>query len=1253
MARWLMHAAAMTTVVVCSSSWLAGSPRSDLRLKATNVGSGSVAAGRAHTAIATPGGRVFTWGAGGRGQIGDGARMDRATPMLVHGLERVIAVSAGAAHTVALTTTGEVYAWGANAYGRLGDGTRKRRLRPVRVTGLSGVTMIAAGRAHTLALTADGRVFAWGLNAAGQLGTGKRVNAMTPVLVSGLSNVTSIAAGDGHSLAVTRDGRVWAWGNNAASRLGDGTTKDRLRPVALTLTDVVSVAAGATHSLALRRTGEVYAWGQGTHGELGIGTARNASTPRRIEGLSAVALSAGRHFSAAIRGDGTVVAWGLNASGQLGDGTTTRRLQPVVVQGLSSATALALGDAHAIAVTASGQLRTWGEGMSGRLGSAAQTDASTPLEIESEIVDWDAGEDDEEEPPGPVDAVPPTVVISVAPQPFNGWNNTPVDISFVCADDVAVASCPDAVTIAEDGANQRVTRQVIDTSGNQISADVILNIDRTGPAIVLASDLPGDVDVSTLRIDATVADQVSGVASASCNGVPAALAAGAVRCTIPLIMGRNVISVSARDHAGNPASVSVLVNYFPSEAASSAILTPPAAGLIVGESRTFVMTDNHGRRIAAPQWQTSDEAVVTFSDGVATAVGVGSAVLTASADGLTASTEVEVYAGPYLPAGAARWALPVAFGDGLTTETILADGVDGAHVYSVEYADERRALATVRAIGVDGSVQWVGSLPLASTEVVRGIAAAPNGGLLAHVTTDFGQGATSLVRAGWSPGTPSWRYEVPSGVTIDHALQAPNGFIYALQGSRSMNDDWLYVGARSVERSEIVGIDGATGAVVFRQLQPTFTGFCRCVSGSGYVDELQSSAVSQLTLTSDGDVYYLLRTGWESYVEAPLFSTRYDLVRLSASGAKSIENLYQGAGDSFRDPSEGPDGLMVADGQGGVLVQWARNPGMYQEMTYSGRYRSTAESREFLMTAPVQVHATSLDGTLIGRQQGVDEKTIAMDMRSGDIKWSLDDRRLTATVALADGGAIVADWFGNYTAVDGHGNVGAPAAHGVMAGLYAYGRFHGRDDDHRLKAVPSGPLDDATAFSGLHQGTQISSAPAKNYGLHAKAYDVGVEGHDLFKHLGLALVPRNQAAWRSPSNQWNAYFKQSPGLYGDLWIVTTGGDQDGPLLAPRLVQVFNNQAGDFWKPADPGYWFPVSPQLEDATIRGLLAKSLAFRDHLLPYELTPLQLSPGYNSNSFMRALLELQGIVPPPFFTTFRFPGSSKPVPTIYFDPD
>ncbi|HAX42187.1 MAG TPA: hypothetical protein DCY80_06485 [Solibacterales bacterium] len=213
-----------------------------------------MAASDGHVLAIQAGGTLWAWGQGQDGQLGDGTREDRATPVeVILGGSPAVSVAAGRGVSFAVDATGALWAWGRNTDGYLGDGSRLTRDRPVLVTGLLGVAAVAVGATHTLARCVDGTVWAWGVGDVGQLGHGAFQGSQMPVQVSGLSGVMAIAAGASHSLAVKSDGTVWAWGSGAEGRLGDGQQANRSTPVQVqTPGGMTAVAAGDNFSLARR-----------------------------------------------------------------------------------------------------------------------------------------------------------------------------------------------------------------------------------------------------------------------------------------------------------------------------------------------------------------------------------------------------------------------------------------------------------------------------------------------------------------------------------------------------------------------------------------------------------------------------------------------------------------------------------------------------------------------------------------------------------------------------------------------------------------------------------------------------------------------------------------------------------------------------------------------------------------------------------------------------------------------------------------
>ncbi len=183
----------------------------------------ALTAGGQHSCALTDTGAVKCWGRNDFGQLGDGTNTNRTAPVEVAGLTGgVRAVSAGHMHTCAVMTTGSVKCWGRNGNGQLGDGTKRDRNTPVDVSGLtSGAQDVASARDHTCALLETGGMKCWGDNRYGQLGNNSQTTRTTPVDVLGLNGrAQALSAGDGHTCAVTDDGAAWCWGNNGTGQLG-------------------------------------------------------------------------------------------------------------------------------------------------------------------------------------------------------------------------------------------------------------------------------------------------------------------------------------------------------------------------------------------------------------------------------------------------------------------------------------------------------------------------------------------------------------------------------------------------------------------------------------------------------------------------------------------------------------------------------------------------------------------------------------------------------------------------------------------------------------------------------------------------------------------------------------------------------------------------------------------------------------------------------------------------------------------------
>jgi alpha-tubulin suppressor-like RCC1 family protein len=173
----------------------------------------AISAGGYHSLAVTTTGHVLAWGYNQTGQVGDGSTTNRDTPVqaaISPGTGKVVAVSAGCNHSLALTSRHVALAWGFGGDGQLGDGGKADRLSPVRVALPAGVavTSLAAGCLSSFAATAAGRLLAWGENDQGQLGDGSTVNRDKPVTVRLAASLTAVAVAAGcaaeQGLAIVR-----------------------------------------------------------------------------------------------------------------------------------------------------------------------------------------------------------------------------------------------------------------------------------------------------------------------------------------------------------------------------------------------------------------------------------------------------------------------------------------------------------------------------------------------------------------------------------------------------------------------------------------------------------------------------------------------------------------------------------------------------------------------------------------------------------------------------------------------------------------------------------------------------------------------------------------------------------------------------------------------------------------------------------------------------------------------------------------
>lgn len=248
----------------------------------------SIAAGEHHNVALCSDGTLVTWGFNWDGELGNNTTTNSSVPVAVTTAGTVLAgktivkVASGSFHCLALCSDDTLTAWGSNIYGELGDGTRTNRKTPVAVStsgALAGKSVIgfSAGNSLSLAQCEDGTALGWGYNGYGELGSGD-----TNSIISGIATVSSSAFAVGETFMQV------ASGQSADHALGLAAT-----PVPATSTTLAATSLTAT-SVVLN--GIVNANGGGAavsfdYGLLSSYGANVAGMPGSVSGGTSTAVS--------------------------------------------------------------------------------------------------------------------------------------------------------------------------------------------------------------------------------------------------------------------------------------------------------------------------------------------------------------------------------------------------------------------------------------------------------------------------------------------------------------------------------------------------------------------------------------------------------------------------------------------------------------------------------------------------------------------------------------------------------------------------------------------------------------------------------------------------------------------------------------------------------------------------------------------------------------------------------------------------
>lgn len=306
-----------------------------------------VACGGFHTTVLTDTGRVYTWGDGRSGQLGNLARKHNmhSTPHLVDHLVNIKTVitqiSCGQYHTACVSSNGLLLTWGSGKYGQLGHSTRLDMRYPKVVEAdkhqCGKFKMSSCGDRHTAAITESGRVVTFGSGQHGQLGHGDGDDSLKPHVVEALVQETMIQVDSGatHTAAISDTGVLYLWGFGESLHPKEFSNIVDSPRVVKMKQSVKQVACGQSHVLVLTTNGDVYAFGNARMGQIGHGSKTSVRTPRLVlRGKNIYEVAAGRYHSMAVSGYGVLYSWGCGESGQLAHNSLKSEFFPRIVDSI-------------------------------------------------------------------------------------------------------------------------------------------------------------------------------------------------------------------------------------------------------------------------------------------------------------------------------------------------------------------------------------------------------------------------------------------------------------------------------------------------------------------------------------------------------------------------------------------------------------------------------------------------------------------------------------------------------------------------------------------------------------------------------------------------------------------------------------------------------------------------------------------------------------------------------------------------------
>lgn len=233
-------------------------------------------------------GKVWAWGRNFEGQLGDNSITNKSTPISVLGAAKTFCkVAAGYFNSYSIDLRGKIWAWGQGSSGALGDNTTTGKSTPVSIGGANKTfCLISAGSSYGCGIDKNGLVWCWGGNTFGQLGDNTITSKNTPVSIKGANKTfCDIWCESASSFGIDNRGRVWTWGRNSLyGLLATGSKQNFSTPVPIfgNLKTFCEIYTGVRGAAAIDNRGLIWSWGEQVLGAGQLGNNPITSTPQRV-----------------------------------------------------------------------------------------------------------------------------------------------------------------------------------------------------------------------------------------------------------------------------------------------------------------------------------------------------------------------------------------------------------------------------------------------------------------------------------------------------------------------------------------------------------------------------------------------------------------------------------------------------------------------------------------------------------------------------------------------------------------------------------------------------------------------------------------------------------------------------------------------------------------------------------------------------------------------------------------------------------